>query len=367
MSRDCATCGVSFTLRLRNQRFCSPLCGKPKQPTPPRSESRVCRLCGVTFKPHRHDNYWCSVPCRRLARQREYLASIPEYKAASRANSRAWAKAHPERMARYRKESRYRTRFGIELSDFEALVVSLGSLCEICDETKVLVPDHDHRTGKFRGALCFACTAGIGHLGDDPVRMLCVVAYLGRFAAGVSPAAPILLVGLGSSFPLVVASGLSQRLCLACSLIFAPKRRSQMYCHANCSRRSALRHTVHTLPALVVCSCGTEFAPVRYDNRYCSGACATGVLSQGFSNPNLSMPSQYDNLYGISFASFVALVQQQGSMCAICSVLTDLVPDHHHVTGCFRGAVCRGCNLGVGLFADTPTRLVTAVAYLQRN
>ena len=40
--------------------------------------------------------------------------------------------------------------------------------------------------------------------------------------------------------------------------------------------------------------------------------------------------------------------------------------DHDHVTGQFRGYVCRQCNLAMGLMADDPTRLRRLAAYLTR-
>lgn len=40
--------------------------------------------------------------------------------------------------------------------------------------------------------------------------------------------------------------------------------------------------------------------------------------------------------------------------------------DHDHKTGAFRGWLCHGCNLGLGLLGDTEDALVRALAYLRR-
>jgi hypothetical protein len=40
--------------------------------------------------------------------------------------------------------------------------------------------------------------------------------------------------------------------------------------------------------------------------------------------------------------------------------------DHDHVTGKFRGWLCRKCNLGLGLLGDTLDAVQRAVLYLER-
>lgn len=44
-----------------------------------------------------------------------------------------------------------------------------------------------------------------------------------------------------------------------------------------------------------------------------------------------------------------------------------LVLDHDHVTGIFRGWLCSPCNMGIGVFGDTPVALAAALAYLRRT
>ena len=51
--------------------------------------------------------------------------------------------------------------------------------------------------------------------------------------------------------------------------------------------------------------------------------------------------------------------------CSVCGRKRKLVWDHDHRTGEFRGWLCSNCNTGLGLFGDSPERLLAAIEYLQ--
>lgn len=57
----------------------------------------------------------------------------------------------------------------------------------------------------------------------------------------------------------------------------------------------------------------------------------------------------------------------QGKTCEICGTDRNLVVDHCHRQGKIRGALCRKCNVGLGMYDDDPERMLRAVAYLRRN
>ncbi len=75
--------------------------------------------------------------------------------------------------------------------------------------------------------------------------------------------------------------------------------------------------------------------------------------------------------YGLTQDAVDKQWSTQGGLCAICGDAlrqeksTNI--DHHHVTGAFRGLLCRSCNLGVGNFRDDTRRLFGAIQYLQRG
>lgn len=79
--------------------------------------------------------------------------------------------------------------------------------------------------------------------------------------------------------------------------------------------------------------------------------------------------------YGMSLSDYQALLAAQDHKCLICGVVHidetggRLVIDHDHqkdVTG-VRGLLCNTCNLGLGLFKDSPDLLKAAAVYLEQR
>lgn len=57
-------------------------------------------------------------------------------------------------------------------------------LVEVEDWQQKLSVDHDHLTGQVRGLLCQPCNLALGHLKDDPERILALADYLRRTSFG---------------------------------------------------------------------------------------------------------------------------------------------------------------------------------------
>ena len=62
------------------------------------------------------------------------------------------------------------------------------------------------------------------------------------------------------------------------------------------------------------------------------------------------MTSEYRLLreYGLTPQAYDDLLTKQRGRCAICRQKVELHVDHNHETGCTRGLLCHGCNLGLG-------------------
>jgi hypothetical protein len=72
-----------------------------------------------------------------------------------------------------------RTRFGMELEDYDRLIISQSGRCAICEEPlKWPVVDHCHTTDAVRGLLCVACNAGLGQFYDNVKYLQGAIRYI---------------------------------------------------------------------------------------------------------------------------------------------------------------------------------------------
>jgi Autographiviridae endonuclease VII len=109
------------------------------------------------------------------------------------ARVQAWQRANPERHAATQKKVRERRRdvnrdaylrrtFGIGSPEYEAMLEDQGGRCRICGrpprEGSSLHVDHDAKTGRVRGLLCFRCNAALGQLADSVELVMAAADYL---------------------------------------------------------------------------------------------------------------------------------------------------------------------------------------------
>ncbi len=127
----------------------------------------ICANCGKTFEPKRRysvesgRSMYCSRTCKDIA----------------------WRKNG--RHAEASMKSYYWRRYGI--TEDEALALRSAG-CSICGAASDgadgrwgnLHIDHDHVTGRVRGALCTTCNTGLGQFKDDPELLQKAIEYLRR-------------------------------------------------------------------------------------------------------------------------------------------------------------------------------------------
>ena len=150
------------------------------------------------------------------ARVRERYATSPELRVEKRARNLAWEAANPGRMKEltakwhvehaehvHAKQRAYRVAhpeiakratakfLAARPGYYNALTRTRreklagrprSAACEICgaQSTKSLHFDHDHRTGEFRGWLCWNCNTVLGKVNDDTELLDKMIVYLSR-------------------------------------------------------------------------------------------------------------------------------------------------------------------------------------------
>ncbi len=170
---------------------------------------KICTRCKITFPlsdyakdrnrsdglhPHCRN-------CRRTygtpyARERR---KDPEWARRERNNLRKWRAANPDKCREYRqrayskrtpldnKESFLKSKYGITLAEYEAMLSSQNGVCAICKRPERrksryggvcrLHVDHCHETGVVRGLLCSRCNLAFDAFGTEE-RIAAALEYL---------------------------------------------------------------------------------------------------------------------------------------------------------------------------------------------
>jgi len=85
-------------------------------------------------------------------------------------------------LARTKRESNLRHRYGIGISEYDKLLTQQGFKCATCEtkhtNKKPLHVDHEHATGKIRGLLCGKCNRALGLFKDNQENLHKAIAYL---------------------------------------------------------------------------------------------------------------------------------------------------------------------------------------------
>jgi hypothetical protein len=99
-------------------------------------------------------------------------------------------KAYRERNPEAVKDQKLKATFGINLEDYNNMLLAQGNVCAICKKeesvisvngsTKALAVDHCHTTGKVRGLLCQKCNQAIGLFNDDLEKLNSAISYIRR-------------------------------------------------------------------------------------------------------------------------------------------------------------------------------------------
>jgi len=93
----------------------------------------------------------------------------------------------PKRTAKakvYSRQWRLIKDFGLTVDDYDRILESQNGKCAICgadtpgNKRKNFAVDHDHKTGRIRGLLCFPCNVSIAHFKESPSLLRKAAQYL---------------------------------------------------------------------------------------------------------------------------------------------------------------------------------------------
>lgn len=140
--------------------------------------AKACRSCGVTkslteFGPRGEKWRSYCYQCERDRLKRIYHQNP----VAGRERQREWIKANP----RKNKDTKLRSRLGIGLDDYEAMIAAQKNRCATCGDEGRLEIDHCHASGRIRKLLCGPCNRALGQAKDDPKRLRALAAYVEEF------------------------------------------------------------------------------------------------------------------------------------------------------------------------------------------
>lgn len=120
-------------------------------------------------------NSYCRA-CNSKKCKKEYKANKMKYNTAST----KWARENPNRRWEIARDSHLQNKFGISLDDYTKMLRKQKGGCAICGKpsTKSLAVDHNHKSGKIRGLLCFKHNIGLGYFDENIQYLKTAITYI---------------------------------------------------------------------------------------------------------------------------------------------------------------------------------------------
>jgi uncharacterized Zn finger protein (UPF0148 family) len=143
-----------------------------------RARNPLCGVCGQT-KIEKRGRLICPECARRYARE-AYRKGGPKLSTEKvKERKKRWANTRTSSGLTNSCIVKLKGRYGISPEEYLGLLNRQNYLCAICKNNIRERPyiDHDHSTGKVRGALCFNCNTALGHFKDDLNILRAAVSY----------------------------------------------------------------------------------------------------------------------------------------------------------------------------------------------
>lgn len=133
----------------------------------------ACKICSKRFKRSLKRRVYCSIECKKRGRRDAWL------KHSRTAKGRATQQRY--RQAGKAKGGALKRAYNLTLKQHKQMYVDQNGCCKICKQSipydKIGV-DHNHKTGKIRGLLCWHCNVFLGHLEKNFENLQSAIDYL---------------------------------------------------------------------------------------------------------------------------------------------------------------------------------------------
>ena len=166
--KNCQSCGNSFDSPDWRLKTCSEECSKKLRLSGLRRRRAskkiplkriLCVVCNKEFIPSRKKTLCCSSDCsvKRKTHKTKEWNSLNSKRASLRKN------------------------YDLSLEDVENILQKQNYRCAVCEKilSKFFI-DHNHKTGKVRGILCFNCNTALGKFEDNPELLAKAIIYLSK-------------------------------------------------------------------------------------------------------------------------------------------------------------------------------------------
>jgi hypothetical protein len=124
-------------------------------------QTKQCPVCGTTHTGFKLGRNICR-DCHNKAQRDNHN---------KRKQSLEWDAKHKL----IQRKNHLMNKYGLTVEEADAMY---AKGCEVCGSTDRMCIDHNHKTGKVRGALCSRCNTALGMLLDDPKHAARLVEYI---------------------------------------------------------------------------------------------------------------------------------------------------------------------------------------------
>jgi len=132
---------------------------------------KLCSRCKETkstqefIRAGKYFHSYCN-PCRHEYDNRRYHSNPKRY-------------YNPEYILEWKRKNYY----GISRYQLNEMLLDQEDKCAICQielDWRKMHVDHNHKTGKVRGLLCYKCNVALGHFNDSPAIVRAAADYMTR-------------------------------------------------------------------------------------------------------------------------------------------------------------------------------------------